>query len=443
MPAVVIVGSQYGDEGKGKIVDWISEEGDVVVRYQGGNNAGHTVVVEGKEYKFHSLPVGALRGKRCLIGCGVVLDPRQLAKELSSLGHEADLGIDPRTPIIMPYHNIIDIARESKTKNVTGAAIGTTAKGIGPCYEDEKSRVGLRFFDLISDPARLEKLIDVQFKEKETILKNVYGKEIGLAVSEIVKEYKELGEMLKKYMGNVSVEVQLALSANANVIFEGAQGTMLDIKYGNYPKVTSSHPLTGSIFTGVGLPLNIVKKHRFRTIGIVKAYTTKVGSGPVVTCLDNQKWPVEEAFSEPEAIYIRKKGKEVGATTGRPRRVGWLDLVLLKYSTCLNGFDEFALTKIDTLAGLERIKVAVAYEHSGKKITEYPAWDLRFLSECKPIYKELPGFGEFNADKYSKLPKEVKAYARAIEVYTGVPVSMISTGPERSAIVLKKGYKKF
>lgn len=443
MPGLIIVGSQYGDEGKGKVVDVLSENADIVVRYQGGNNAGHTIIVEGKEYKFHALPAGALRGKRCLIGPGVVLDPRQLEKEISSIGNDVDLGIDPRTPIIMPYHNILDVARESKTKQKTGSAIGTTAKGIGPCYEDEKNRSGLRFFDLISDPQRLEKLIESNFKEKELILKHVHNQDIGITLKEVVDEYTRLGELFKEYMADVSSEVYDSLGLNAKVIFEGAQGTMLDIKYGNYPKVTSSHPLTGSILTGVGLPLNIVKKYPFRSVGIVKAYTTKVGSGPVVTCLDHQKWPVDEAFSEQEAIYIRKKGKEVGATTGRPRRVGWLDLVMLKYSAMLNGFDELALTKIDTLAGLENLKVAVGYKHNGRYTTKYPAWDLKFLSECEPDYKEMKGFNEFEAKKYSKLPDEVKEYIGLIESYTGIPITIVSTGADRADVVFKKGFRKF
>ncbi len=437
MPATIIIGAQYGDEGKGKITDIFSEKADYVVRYQGGNNAGHTIVVDGKVYKLHLLPSGVVRGKRCLIGAGVVVDPRQLIKEIKQFNFEVDLGIDPRTHIILPYHNIIDILREKKIKKIKGASIGTTAKGIGPCYEDEKSRIGIRFFDLVSNK-NLEDVIIEKFEEKKKVIEEVYGGSLDININDVAKEYAEIGKLLKKYLCDVSSEIFSSLKKGKNILFEGAQGTLLDIKYGNYPKVTSSHPLAGSILVDIGLPPSVFKEFEFKIIGVVKAYTTKVGSGPVVTCLDKGRWPVDEKVSNKIANYIRKKGAEYGTTTGRPRRVGWLDLVLLKYSDKLNNYDELALTKLDVLSGIKILKIAVAYKHNGKEEKEYRAWDLEFLENCKPVYKKIKGFRKFRANNYNEIPKNAKKYIGLIEEYIGKKIKIISIGPERNDIIYKE-----
>ncbi|MCG2717286.1 MAG: adenylosuccinate synthetase, partial [Nanoarchaeota archaeon] len=302
MTAVCVIGSQWGDEGKGKVVDILGEKADYVVRYQGGNNAGHTVIIEGKKYTFHALPSGTLRGIRSLIASEVVLDPRQLVKEIEGLDREVDLGIDPRTTIIMPWHNDIDIAREAERKKQTGSEIGTTAKGIGPCYEDDKNRSGIRFYELAGDKKRLEDRIKQVYETKKKVL-NMYNTKPTQKLQEVIDQYTKLGESLKGYEADVSLEISDALKGKKNIIFEGAQGTLLDIKFGNYPKVTSSHPMSGSIFDSVGIP-----PIKLRTVGITKAYVTKVGSGPVVTCLDAGQWPVDETKSDAVAKYIRKIG---------------------------------------------------------------------------------------------------------------------------------------
>lgn len=437
MVAVCVIGSQWGDEGKGKLVDILGENAHGIVRYQGGNNAGHTIVVQGKKYSFHALPSGVLRGVRSLIASEVVLDPRQLVKEINNFEGEMNLGIDPRTAIIMPWHNELDNVGESARKKTTGSAIGTTARGIGPCYEDDISRSGIRFFELVGDGKTLEDRITDIYEVKKKTLKHVYDTEISFDVGAVVKEYVSLGRDLKKYLVDVSDEVYKALKIGNNVLFEGAQGTMLDIKFGNYPKVTSSHPMSGSVFSSVGIPPMVM-----RTIGIAKAYVTKVGSGPVVTCLDKGLFPVDESKSEPEGNYIRKKGQEYGTTTGRPRRVGWLDMVALKYSHRINGFSELALMKLDCLSGLDKIKLAGAYKHGYKVIHNYSSWDLNFLNECKPIYEEFDGFGDISsAREYKQLPENAKKYVERVEEFLEVPVTVISVGPGREETIYR-GFKK-
>ena len=429
-----IVGSQWGDEGKGKIVDAITKNADIIVRYQGGDNAGHTVVVDNKTYKFHILPSGVLRDKRCLISTEVVLNPLQLENEIKSIGKEPDLGIDPRTHIIFPYHIALDIAKEKMRKSATGSEIGTTFRGIGPCYSDVADRTGITFSELVGDKNHLEKRIKENYHVKRKILKSVYntdmiilrdGEEYKITLDEIIDTYISAGESLRQYITDVASELNKAISDGKKIVFEGAQGTLLDIHFGNYPKVTSSHPMSGAIFTSAGIP-----PQKIRSIGVMKGYVTKVGSGPVVTCLDGGKWPVNEEYSEPEAIYIRKKGNERGATTGRPRRVGWLDLVVMRYSCMINGFSELALTKMDVLAGLKKIKIAVAYKYNGKIITEYPAWDLNMLSMCKPIYKEFNGFKTVEDKNAMKI-------VNFIEKELKTPITIISTGPGRDELIYR------
>lgn len=439
MPVACVIGAQWGDEGKGKLVDVLGENADYVVRYQGGNNAGHTVVFDGKKYTFHALPTGVLRGIRSLVASEVVLDPRQLVKEIKQFGGKVNMGIDYRTAITMPWHNDLDFAREAYREKETGAAIGTTAKGIGPSYEDDKNRSAIRFFELTGSPKKLEERIRSNYETKKKLL-STYDVSPSQKVEDIIKEYKKLGKFLREYKAEVSLEMSKALKKNKKVIFEGAQGTLLDIKFGNYPKVTSSHPMSGAIFSSVGIP-----PMKLRTVGIVKAYVTKVGSGPVVTCLDKGLWPVDESKSTPEGNYIREKGFEKGTTTGRPRRVGWLDMVALKYTNRINGFSEFALTKLDVLSGLEKIFMAVAYEHKGKilDIEDYRSWDLDFLNKCKPVYEEFDGFGDIShARKLTQLPKNAKRYIKAIEEITEVPITLISVGPDREETIFRS-FKKF
>ncbi len=437
---VCIIGAQWGDEGKGKVVDILDENADYIVRYQGGNNAGHTIVVEGKTYTFHALPAGVLRGKRSLIASEVVLDPRQLDKEIKTFEGDVNLGIDPRTAIIMPWHNDLDIARENARKKSSGSAIGTTVRGIGPCYEDDRNRSGIRFHELVGDTKTLEKRIKEVYEIKKKALKAAYGTEIRHDLERITDQYRLFSVHLGKYMTDVSEEVYEALESGKKIIFEGAQGTLLDLKFGNYPKVTSSHPMSGAVFDSVGIP-----PMSMRTMGIIKAYVTKVGSGPVVTCLDKGLWPVDETQSTPEGIYIREKGMERGTTTNRPRRVGWMDMVALKYTHRLNGFSELALMKLDCLSGLDKVKLAVAYKHNYViGIRKYRAWDLTYLNECEPIYEEFDGFKEDirGITKYRKLPKNARRYIERIEEIMGVPITIVSTGPGREETIYRK-FKKF
>jgi adenylosuccinate synthase len=438
MPALCVIGAQWGDEGKGKLVDILGETADYIVRYQGGNNAGHTIVVEGKKYTFHALPAGILRGKRSLIASEVVLDPRQLVNEMKNFEEKPNLGIDPRTSIIMPWHNELDAARENDMKKNTGSAIGTTVKGIGPCYEDDKNRSGIRFYELVGDPKTLEKRIIEVHEVKKKILEQVYNTKPNYELTKTIDDYTFLGTCLKSYLADVSKEVSEALKEGKKILFEGAQGTLLDIKFGNYPKVTSSHPMAGAVFDSVGIP-----SMKMRTIGIIKAYVTKVGSGPVITCLDNGLWPVDETKSTFEGNYIRNKGQEKGTTTGRHRRVGWMDIVALKYTHRLNGFSELALMKLDCLSGLEKIKMAVAYEHERKTIEDYKSWDIKFLNECKPVYEEFDGFDDISpARKYKQLPKNAKKYIERIEELVEVPITVISVGPGREETIYRN-FKKF
>ncbi len=438
MPALCVIGAQWGDEGKGKLVDILGETADCIVRYQGGNNAGHTVIVNGKKYTFHALPAGVLRGIRSLIASEVVLDPRQLVKEIEGFGKQVNLGIDPRTSIIMPWHNELDNAGEASRKKSSGSEIGTTARGIGPCYEDDKNRSGIRFYELVGDKKNLELRIREVHEVKKKILKEVYDITPCYDIDMVVNQYSILGEDLKKYLADVSEEVYNSLKDNKKIVFEGAQGTLLDIKFGNYPKVTSSHPMSGAVFDSIGIP-----PMKMRVIGIMKAYVTKVGSGPVVTCLDNGLWPVDETKSTFEGNRIRNRGGERGTTTGRPRRVGWLDIVALNYTHRLNGFSELALMKLDCLSGLEKIKMAVSYEHNGKIINDYKSWDVKFLNECKPVYEEFNGFGDISqARKYKQLPKNAKKYVERIEELVNVPITVVSVGPGREETIYKN-FKKF
>jgi len=418
LPSTVVVGSQFGDEGKGKLVDILAEKADLVVRFNGGNNAGHTVVVQGKKYKFHLMPSGVIQGKKCCVAAGVALDPRVLKQELERLDTKPDILIDPRTQIIMPWHNALDGAKEAAKGK---AKIGTTGRGIGPCYAERASRTGIRFAQMV-DEKRLREKVDALFPVREKELKEIYGQEIGQAKEEILKEYSGLGSEFKKYLGDVSMEVSKALDKGKNVLFEGAQGMFLDNDFGTYPYVTSSHPTAGAIFTCVGMGIRPIE----RIVGIVKAYTTRVGSGPFATELEGEL-----------GNHIREVGAEFGTTTGRPRRVGWLDLVLVRTASRMNGFTEIALTKLDVLNGLDQILVCTSYELEGKNIKEMPA-DTDLWGKCKPIYKKMPGFElKGNEKSFEDLPEKAREYVKFIETELSVPVKVVSIGPGRKETIFR------
>lgn len=420
MGATIIIGMQFGDEGKGKITDFFAKDFDLVVRFNGGNNAGHTVVVGEKKYKFHLLPSGQVYGKKCAIGAGCSIDPRVLAQEIQNAGNQVNLIIDPRAQIIMPWHCLLDGASE---ESMGSGKIGTTGRGIGPCYADRASRTGIRFADLI-DEKRLKEKISSGFAANKNVLEKVFGFEANGDFSEekIFSEYSALGKELAQYSADVSLEVYTTLGSGKKVLLEGAQGTFLDNDFGTYPFVTSSHPLTGAAMIGIGLG----PKALGRIIGIVKAYTTRVGGGPFVTELENEL-----------GDKIREQGAEFGTTTGRPRRVGWLDLVLLRTAQRLNGTDEIAFTKIDVLNGLPELFVCTEYECNGKKLKDVPA-DVEEIHGCKPIYKKFPGFKISGEEKsFEELDKNAQDYISFIEKELGIKISMISTGAERNKIILR------
>ncbi|PIU21654.1 MAG: adenylosuccinate synthase [Candidatus Diapherotrites archaeon CG08_land_8_20_14_0_20_34_12] len=419
MPVVIIVGTQFGDEGKGKVTDYFASNSDLVVRFQGGNNAGHTVVVGEKEFKLHLLPSGIIQNKKSLIGAGVVIDPKVLVQELENIkkiNSNPNLIIDPRAHIIMPYHILLDAVHEESRGN----KIGTTLRGIGPCYAERSYREGIRFEDLIEE-SRLREKLKIIFPIKKKVLECSYGKEVDISLEQLVKEYAELGKKLKQYLGDVSLLVQEALDAGKTVLFEGAQGAFLDMDFGTYPFVTSSHPIAGEAFVGTG----IGPKQNLKIVGIVKAYTTRVGSGVLVSELHGEL-----------ADNLRKAGNEFGTTTGRPRRIGWLDLVLLRTAKRFNSLDEIVVTKLDVLSGLDKLKVCVAYELNGKQVKEVPALTSD-LEKCKPVLKEFKGFKIADCKSYSDLPKEARDYLEFIEKELKVKISMVGIGAERNKILNK------
>ena len=424
MSNLVVVGTQWGDEGKGKVVDLMTARADLIVRFQGGNNAGHTLVVEGKQYIFHIIPSGILyEGKKCLIGNGLVVDPEVLLEEIEKLG-QAGIAVDPKrlslsnkAHIIMPYHQAIDLAREAaKGKD----KIGTTGRGIGPCYEDKVARTGIRAVDL-TDAEVLEEKIKASLKEKNFYLTKYLDAE-PLEVAPILKKYLRMAERLNPFITDVSLELDQALKEGGKILFEGAQGTHLDVDHGTYPFVTSSNPVAGSASVGAGIGPN--QLHHI--LGIVKAYTTRVGAGPFVTELEDEI-----------GNHIQERGKEFGATTGRRRRCGWLDLVVVRDSTRLNGLSSLAITKLDVLTGLELLKICVGYDLDGERISHRPA-SMKNLARCKPVYEQLPGWQEdiSQARQMDQLPVNARAYLDTIEKITGVPVSIISVGPGREDTII-------
>ena len=423
MSAFVVLGAQWGDEGKGKMTDYLAESADVVVRFQGGNNAGHTVVVGEKEYKLHLIPSGILyESKLNVIGNGVVLDPNAFFEEieyLEKLGVVVtpdNLIVSDRAQVIMPYHKLLDSLKEkSRGKN----DIGTTGKGIGPCYTDKAERSGIRVCDLMHTEVFAERLKEnVDFKNE--MITKVFGAR-KLDFDAIYNEYLILAEKLRPFVTDISVRVYDAIKSKKKVLFEGAQGTLLDIDYGTYPYVTSSNTIAGGVCTGAGIGPKMIDS----AVGIAKAYTTRVGKGPFPTEL------LDEVGE-----WIREKGHEFGVTTGRSRRCGWLDLVILKSSARINGLTSFTVTKIDTLAGLEKIQMCVGYKYEGKVIDYIPA-SLEDLAKCEPIYEEFQGWDTSieNARSYEELPENAKIYLKRIEEFTGTPICIVSVGPKRDQTI--------
>lgn len=417
MGATILVGSQWGDEGKGKIVDILSENFDVVARYQGGANAGHTVEIGDSKYILHLIPSGILRENViCVIGNGVVIDPTALLDEIEILeknGITVDgrLFISHNAHLIMPYHKLLDSINESGENK-----IGTTGRGIGPCYIDKFGRKGIRIVDLLNRQ-ELEKKIRQNLKEKNTLLQNVYSHE-GLDVESIVNEYLEFDKTIDKYIKDTPAFLNQSIAEGKSVLLEGAQGALLDIDHGTYPFVTSSSPTSGGACTGSGIPPTQIDA----VIGIVKAYTTRVGNGP---------FPTE--LTDDVGEKLRKVGAEFGATTGRPRRCGWYDAFLVKYSQMINGITSVAVTKLDVLSNFEKINVCIGYELNGKRLKTFPS-AIDQLSNVTPIYEELDGWNEDITDcrNYDDLPGKTKSYLNFISKHSGIKIEIVSVGPKRA-----------
>lgn len=423
MSTVVIVGAQWGDEGKGKVIDYLANEADVVVRGQGGNNAGHTVVVGDKKYALHLIPSGILNENTInVIGNGVVFDPEGFLKEIEGLQSKGvatdSICVSDRAHVVFPYHREIDrLAEESRGADM----IGTTKKGIGPSYMDKVERSGIRICDFI-DEEIFETIFRKQIEAKNKIITKIYGGE-ALDADALVAEYSEYAKRIKPFVTDTSVVVYEALKEGKKVLLEGAQGTLLDLDYGTYPFVTSSHPTAGGFTIGSGIGPNQIGE----VVGITKAYTTRVGKGPFVTELDNEI-----------GDRIRIAGHEFGTTTGRPRRCGWLDTVIVKYSARVNGMTCIALMLLDVLTGFETVKICKGYKYGDEIIENFPA-SLNVLGKCEPIYEELPGWTEdiSGCTTFDALPENAKAYVNRIEELTGIPVKIISVGPKRSETIIR------
>jgi len=420
MPNRIVVGLQWGDEGKGKIVDFLSEKADIVARYQGGANAGHTVYVNGKKFVLHLIPSGILHPKKiCLIGSGVVLEPEELKKEIEMLAAqgvkvEGRLKISAGAHIVLPFHRELDLWEEAHR----GEKIGTTGRGIGPAYSEKYARRGIRAVDLLSPEKLSKKVNDI------LSCRNHGGGLSKIDPIALVQQLRGYEKFISPFLVDGSRYLNEAIKKRKSVLFEGAQGSLLDVDFGTYPYATPSHTIAGGALTGTGVGPKVIGE----VIGVMKAYTTRVGNGP---------FPTELTGSEGE--FLRKAGNEFGATTGRPRRTGWLDLVILKYACRINGVDKLAIMKLDVLNSLPEIKICTSYEYKGKKTNE-PPLDLCELSECKPIYKTFPSWksSTHGITRFAKLPVNARKYLSAIEKSLGVPISLISTGPEREATIVKR-----
>lgn len=425
MANTVIIGAQWGDEGKGKIVDMLSAQSGLIVRFQGGNNAGHTIKVQGKETILHLIPSGILHeGKNCLIGNGVVLDPFVFLKEVDELAAKgidvspSRLGISKKTHLIMPYHKSLDNAREAKR---AGKKIGTTGRGIGPCYEDKASRVGLRAGDL-TNPQLVREKVHHALLEKNVLLRELY-KYDTLDENQVCEELLAIAPRITPYLKDASSEIQKAQAAGQDILFEGAQGIHLDIDHGTYPFVTSSNTVAGSACAGAG-----VGPHQLNyVLGITKAYCTRVGEGPFPT----------ELFDETGEL-LRKKGNEFGAVTGRPRRCGWFDGAALRRAVQINGLTGLAIMKLDVLDGMDTVKLGVGYLYKGEKIDIMPA-GADAVAECEPIYEEFPGWKEstFGVQKWEDLPESAQRYLTRLAEVAGAPIAVVSTGPDRVQTILR------
>ena len=416
-----MLGTQWGDEGKGKVVHYLAAEADYIVRYQGGNNAGHTLIYENKPFVLHLIPSGILFPKKvCMITNGVVVDPKALKEEIDVLKKkkipvDGRFFVSERAHVILPYHKLIDGMLESDT---TQTKIGTTKKGIGPCYTDKVRRVGIRVIDYIDKEVFLE-LLDQNLKEKENMLKRVC--DIKKLKKEILKDHAVLSKFLKKYVADTSVMIADAIAKKKKVLFESAQGTMLDLDYGTYAFVTASNLIAGGASTGVGMgPSNVDA-----VLGVVKAYTTRVGEGPFPT----------ELFDK-TGEFLREKGQEFGATTGRPRRCGWFDAVVLRHSVRVNGIKHLILTKLDCLEGLDKIKICVAYKYKGKILKDFPASRI-VQRDCKPVYEEMPGLNGVvrGVTKFEKLPANAKKYIKRLEQLVGAKIDLVSLGRKREETI--------
>ena len=416
------MGTQWGDEGKGKIVDHLAQQAQVVVRYQGGNNAGHTVVVKGVESKLNLLPSGILYpGKTCIIGNGVVVDPAHLLKEIAGMQERgidtSGLKISNRAQVILPYHRLMDEADEESRGD---AKIGTTKKGIGPCYVDKNARIGIRFVDLM-DPEEFARRLKINVTAKNRLLTEIFGKE-PLDYDKILADYLGYAEKLRPYVTDTIFTLHDAIGRNEKILFEGAQATMLDLDYGTYPYVTSSHPVAGGVCVGAGVGPSAIGK----VVGVVKAYTTRVGEGPFVTELHDET-----------GNLIRERGHEYGTTTGRPRRTGWLDTVVVKYACMLSGIDCLAITRLDILDALPTLKICTGYLYKGKLLHEYPA-SLKVLDEVEPVYEELPGWQSdiTGIRRYEDLPLNARRYVERLSECSGARLGVVSVGPDREQTIL-------
>ncbi len=422
MSSAVVVGTQWGDEGKGKIVDYLAENADVVVRYSGGSNAGHTVMAHGKTYKLHLLPSGILyEDKICVISNGVVLDPEKILEEINGMKAQgintSKLRISSRAHVIFPYHKAIDALQE----NALGAnKIGTTQKGIGPCYSDKTSRVGIRVCDLL-EPEDFREKLKVNLEFKNNVLTKLYNAQ-PFELEPMYQQYLQYAEQLKPYIADTSEVLYTALKKDKNILFEGAQASFLDLDHGTYPYVTSSNPIAGGVCTGAGVSPKAVGT----AIGVVKAYSTRVGEGPFITELNDE-------IGE----HIRERGHEYGTTTGRPRRCGWLDAAVVKYAAHLNGLDYLAITRLDILDQLPVIKMCVGYRLNGEKINYIPA-SLKELGKCEPIYEEFEGWMEDTSSvrKYKDLPKKARKYLERLSDITETELGIVSVGPSREQTMI-------
>lgn len=426
MPNLVIVGAQWGDEGKGKIIDLLSDRADAVVRYQGGSNAGHTVVFGGQKHVLHLIPCGILHpGKVCVIGNGVVIDPESLLAEIQTLEAAGvtvgeNLKISELAPVTFSFHRALDKANESKLGE---GKIDTTHRGIGPTYADKYGRIGIRVIDLM-DANRLRRRLERNLAEKNYLLEHYFAQPV-FSIGVLLDEYLALGRRLKPYMADTASLVNGLIAEGRKVLFEGAQGTFLDVDFGTYPYVTSSHPLAGGVCIGTGVPPTKIDS----VLGIVKAYTTRVGAGPFPT-----EW-------EDGGVALRERGQEFGATTGRPRRCGWFDAMVVKRARMLNGFDDMAVTKLDVLSGMPSVKICVGYRLRGQVLTSFPA-ALEDIEDLEPVYEEMDGWQESITDikRYEDLPQKAQKYLRRLEELVGARISILSVGPDRTQTILRSQF---